>query len=99
MYGARVCHAHGGRAPQVREAAKRRATEARVRSLFVRMMSQREVEQEAIAPWAAALGAEAHLSHVKPDESARRLRAIATQMSRRATELRGIARDLEQGHD
>jgi len=94
MYGSRVCAAHGGRAPQVREAAKRRAIEARLWTMFAAERARREVEREAMAPWTDAL--QDVSLQLAPDESARRLRAIATQMSKRAKELRAIAHQFDE---
>lgn len=95
MLGSRVCHAHGGRAPQVRDAAKRRTIEARLRTMFAAEMARREVEHEAIAPWRTAL-LEVRPLYLAPAESARRLRAIAAQMSNRAKELRAIAQQFDE---
>ncbi len=95
MVGARVCHAHGGRAPQVRGAALRRLQTAELYGTLSRHLAEQEAERAALAPWARELRALRWNSMVgieTPEELARRARLLARQLSRSARILRDYAR-------
>jgi hypothetical protein len=96
MLGGRVCHAHGGRAPQTRNAAQRRLTEAQILRLLVEFDTARKVQQEALAPWADDIRMERIMAPIAPRQSARRLRQIAKEMASFARHLRHEAKQLEQ---
>jgi hypothetical protein len=96
MLGGRVCHAHGGRAPQTRNAAQRRLTEAQITRVLARMDADREAREKALSPWAAEIAAERVVAAFTPKQTARRLRQIAKEMTSVARALRREAKQLEE---
>jgi hypothetical protein len=95
MLGCRVCHAHGGRAPQVRQAAERRVIKAAAMTWVSRELERLRLERAALAPWAPAVRWETALAPLRPMESARRLRVMAREMTAAARDLRDQARRLD----
>lgn len=91
-----MCHAHGGRAGQVRWAADQRREMARVWALVERTKAQWQAERDAVAPWAESLRREYVVSALTPRESARRYRTMASEMNRVARLLRAAARELDE---
>jgi hypothetical protein len=96
MLGGRVCHAHGGRAPQTRNAAQRRLAEAQVLRALAEFDTARKVQQEALAPWADDIRMERIMAPIAPGESARRLRQVAKEMTTVARRLRQEAKQLDE---
>jgi hypothetical protein len=96
MLGGRVCHAHGGRAPQTRKAAQRRLAEAQITRVLARMDADREAREKALSPWAAEITAERVVAPFTPKQTARRLRQIAKEMTSVARALRREAKQLEE---
>ena len=96
MAGATVCHAHGGRAPQVRAAAENRVMIGRISVLLARLEAEKEAERAALAPWAPELQRLALARHFDPLAAAKRYRQIATVMTSVARGLRAKAKELEE---
>ncbi len=94
MLGGRVCHAHGGRAPQVRSAARRRRDMALAYGMLAREIAEREDRRRALAPWAGRIRAEGVVSTLVPEESAHRYRTWAREMTAVARLLRAEAQRL-----
>ena len=95
MHGGMVCHAHGGRARQVRRAAFSRRREAQARRYLAELSVEREARRAAIAPWAQEL----QDARWEFDRTAlaRRYRRIAREMTAVAKALRAEARQVEEG--
>lgn len=94
MIGGRVCHAHGGRAPQVRAAARRRSIQAYAWRRLARFQAEDRARRAAIEPWAPEVRVEMFVGQLVPDRSAKHLRAIARGMEANAQALRAYAREL-----
>lgn len=96
MLGSVVCHAHGGRAPQVRRAAHYRRVEASVWQTFLRLQAHERARRAAIEPWVPELRAQrwASLRAQDPVRRANELGAIAREMESNAHTLRSCARSL-----
>jgi len=97
MVGAMVCHAHGGRAPQVRRAARQRVAMASAVKMLAAWDRRRTAQAAALDPWASAIRVERIVAPLVPAESARELRAIAREMTAAARLLRVEARALLVG--
>lgn len=104
MAGGWVCHAHGGRAPAVRAAARRRLVEAELRRQQQQAEAKRQrrtkqqlaeqaVRRAALQPWEEELGP----PYVWDWHSADTLRRIALEMRRFANELTALASTTEPG--
>lgn len=87
MTGGRVCHAHGGRAPAVRKAAQRRLLEARMHKEIAELLTESDVQREALKPWLGELGPR----YVWDWKSPSMLRRVAVEMRRVASELTALA--------
>jgi hypothetical protein len=96
MLGGRVCHAHGGRAPQTRKAAQRRLAEAQILRVLAEFDAERKVQQDALAPWADDIRMERIMAPIAPGQSARRLRQIAKEMNTVARRLRQEAKQIDE---
>jgi len=97
MVGGVVCHAHGGRAPQVRSAALRRRTRAMALGAVRRYQADQEAQRAALAPWAEPLRQmrfDATASLEDPHVLAQRATRLARQMSQAARTLREYARAI-----
>lgn len=87
-----VCHAHGGRAPQVRYRAERREAEALLLKFSVGLQQDLLARRAAVEPWRDELGPPSLWRYMPPDQ----LRRIATEMARVAKALRDEAAGLER---
>lgn len=87
MHGSRVCHAHGGKAPAVRNAAEKRMVEAALLQEVGRFIQEDRAKREALAPWSRELG----LQPLWRWHSPNMLRRIATEMRSVADELCALA--------
>jgi hypothetical protein len=96
MLGGAVCHAHGGKAPQTRQAAQRRLIMAQAERAFARLQAVRQAREDALSPWAPEIRLERLMGQITPKESARRLRRIATEMTKVARDLRAEAKRLDE---
>ena len=97
MVGGRVCHAHGGRAPQVRNGAVRRKQYAMAWGMLRRIQADNDTQRAAMEPWAGELSQMRWDGVVRlqdPEVLARRARGLARCMSRTAQDLRDYARVL-----
>jgi len=95
MVGGAVCHAHGGRAPQVRAAARRRRAQAMAWGTLRRFRANQEAQRAALEPWADELRQvrrDAAAGVVDPWTLARHAKDLARQMSTAARILREYAR-------
>jgi len=63
---------------------------------FAHFQAERRISREAVAPWERDVQAELLVGTLVPRESAKRLRAVAREMSVNATWLREKARELEE---
>lgn len=99
MVGARVCHAHGGRAPRVLSAAARRLDYARAYTSVLRFSTEEKDKREALAPWAPEIRELASLGRWEPPRSVRRLRAIARELEAAAKACRVYAKELADHHE
>jgi hypothetical protein len=96
MAGATVCHAHGGRAPQVRAAAEYRLMMAKVSVYLAKLEAEKEAERAALSPWAPELQHLALVKHFDPSAVAERYRQIARVMTSVARTLRAKAKELDE---
>jgi hypothetical protein len=83
MHGGRVCHAHGGRAPQTRNAARLRVVEGQVTRDVVRLVEREQARREALQPWTGELGP----TYGWAQRSPATLRLIAAEMREAARAL------------
>lgn len=98
MIGGRVCAFHGGKAPQVRRAARRRRDLARATGDLARWSAQDETRRRALAPWQPDLARAAMERHFDPVSSARLLRTAARAMNTEARRLRHLAAAITAPH-
>lgn len=87
-----MCHAHGGRAPQVRAKAARRLAGIRADVAVSRVMKRAATRKRALTPWADDLPQSAVVRQWMP---ATELRQIAREMNDMARLLRAEAREAE----
>lgn len=94
MRGSRVCHAHGGKAPAVRQAAGRRMAEAALARQVDQFLAAADAKRKALQPWTGELGPRPLWSWHSPDH----LRRIAAEMRRTADELCDLAKQNKLGY-
>jgi hypothetical protein len=96
IVGGLVCRAHGGAAPQVREAARKRLILTRALAGLARYQAKDRARQEALAPWSRTIQRELVLSPFDPNGSAQHLRAVVREMASVESALRTKIRALEE---
>ncbi len=95
MLGTTVCHAHGGKAPQTRQAARRRLEEVAVWQALAKVMTARDRRARALAPWVDDIRTARYLAGIQPAWTSSELRRIAAEMSATARDLRKEAKRLD----